>query len=212
MNPETTQLSGVLRRAVAALLSGPRDADRLKRLFHRSPVPLLLLDDRRRYIDANPASVLALRTGVSDLRRLRADDLVVPRERTRLDTLWGELVDSGRTGGRLDVLPPAGHGFEVVVKGLARALPDLHLAAFLPAGWTNDELAAIGEEPVAALTPREVELLQLAADGLTGPAIAEALVVSPATVRTHFQNIYEKLGVHDRAAAVAKAMRHDLVA
>jgi two-component system nitrate/nitrite response regulator NarL len=57
------------------------------------------------------------------------------------------------------------------------------------------------------LTPREVEILQLAADGSAGKEIAARLVVSPATVKTHFSNIYEKLGVSDRAAAVATAMR-----
>jgi DNA-binding CsgD family transcriptional regulator len=61
------------------------------------------------------------------------------------------------------------------------------------------------------LTPRELEILQLAADGLSGPDIAEVLVVSPGTVKTHFQNIYKKSGVSDRAAAVAKAMRQGLI-
>jgi PAS domain S-box-containing protein len=61
------------------------------------------------------------------------------------------------------------------------------------------------------LTERELEILQLAADGTTGPAIAERLVVSPATVKTHFEHIYEKLGVGDRAAAVAHALRVGLI-
>ena len=50
-------------------------------------------------------------------------------------------------------------------------------------------------------------MLELAADGLNGPLIARELVLSTATVRTHFAHIYRKLGVPDRAAAVAKAMR-----
>ena len=53
--------------------------------------------------------------------------------------------------------------------------------------------------------------MALAAQGLNGPAIADELVVSPATVRTHFGNIYEKLGVGSRSAAVAKAMRLGLI-
>lgn len=61
------------------------------------------------------------------------------------------------------------------------------------------------------LTERELEVLQLAADGTTGPAIAERLVVSPATVKTHFEHIYEKLGVGDRAAAVAHGLRIGLI-
>jgi DNA-binding CsgD family transcriptional regulator len=61
------------------------------------------------------------------------------------------------------------------------------------------------------LTARELEVLRLAADGLSGPEIAERLVVSPGTVKTHFQNIYAKLGVSERAGAVAKALRQGLI-
>jgi DNA-binding NarL/FixJ family response regulator len=56
---------------------------------------------------------------------------------------------------------------------------------------------------MSVLTRREREVLQLAADGLWSIAIAEALVVSPGTVKTHFQNIYAKLGAGNRASAVA---------
>jgi PAS domain S-box-containing protein len=62
-----------------------------------------------------------------------------------------------------------------------------------------------------ALTPRQLEVLQLAAQGCDGKEIAGRLVVSPATVRTHFGRIYDKYGVSDRAAAVAKALRDGLI-
>ena len=68
-----------------------------------------------------------------------------------------------------------------------------------------------GELKPAALTPRQLEVLQLAAQGCDGKEIAERLVVSPATVRTHFGRIYDKYGVCDRAAAVAKALREGLI-
>jgi DNA-binding CsgD family transcriptional regulator len=61
------------------------------------------------------------------------------------------------------------------------------------------------------LTDRELEVLALAAEGFSGPRIAERLFVSPATVKTHFDHIYEKLGVGDRAAAVAHALRTGLL-
>jgi DNA-binding NarL/FixJ family response regulator len=66
--------------------------------------------------------------------------------------------------------------------------------------------------PLERLTPRELEVLQLAAEGRNAPMIAEELVVSVATARTHFGNIYDKLDVGDRAAAVAKGMRLGLIA
>jgi PAS domain S-box-containing protein len=61
------------------------------------------------------------------------------------------------------------------------------------------------------LSDRELEILRLAAEGNTGPEIAEQLVLSALTVKTHFANIYGKLGVSDRAAAVAQAFRLGLV-
>jgi two-component system nitrate/nitrite response regulator NarL len=57
------------------------------------------------------------------------------------------------------------------------------------------------------LSPREREILTLAAEGRSGPEIARMLFLSPATVKTHLANIYDKLEVSDRAAAVAKALR-----
>lgn len=62
-----------------------------------------------------------------------------------------------------------------------------------------------------ALSPREHEILERAANGLSAPAIARDLQISTATVKTHLRNIYEKLGVSERAAAVAEAMRRGLL-
>jgi DNA-binding CsgD family transcriptional regulator len=66
-----------------------------------------------------------------------------------------------------------------------------------------EELAVGGKGP-AALSAREREVLALVRDGLRNAEIAEALWLSPATVRKHLENIYEKLEVHSRTAAVAK--------
>jgi PAS domain S-box-containing protein len=61
------------------------------------------------------------------------------------------------------------------------------------------------------LTPRELEVLRLGARGLSARETAERLVISPATIRTHMENIYAKLGVSDKASAVATAMRRGLI-
>ena len=63
------------------------------------------------------------------------------------------------------------------------------------------------EDDAAALTPREQQVIALVADGLRNSEIAERLWVSPATVRKHLENIYDKLGVHTRTAAVAQLQR-----
>ena len=53
------------------------------------------------------------------------------------------------------------------------------------------------------LTEREREILDLVAAGKTNAEIAEAIWIAPGTVRKHLENIYEKLGVHSRTAAIA---------
>lgn len=62
-----------------------------------------------------------------------------------------------------------------------------------------------------ALTPREQEILHLIATGKSLPEIAKELFLGLTTVKTHVQHLYEKLGVSDRAAAVATAMRRGLI-
>ena len=61
------------------------------------------------------------------------------------------------------------------------------------------------------LTARELEVLRLSACGLSARQTAERLVLSPATVRTHLENIYAKLEVSDKASAVATALRRGLI-
>jgi two-component system, NarL family, nitrate/nitrite response regulator NarL len=64
---------------------------------------------------------------------------------------------------------------------------------------------------VPGLSPREYEILELIAEGESAPSIATELNLAPTTVRTHLRHLYEKLGVSDRAAAVATAMRLGLL-
>jgi len=61
------------------------------------------------------------------------------------------------------------------------------------------------------LTAREIEVLQLLAFGHTNRDIAERLYISPDTVKTHLEHIFEKLGASDRTAAVAEALRRRLI-
>ena len=73
------------------------------------------------------------------------------------------------------------------------------------------ELRARDRPSRPLLSERESEVLRLIADGLTGPEIGARLHVSSSTVKTHVASVLEKLGVSDRAAAVAEAMRRGLI-
>jgi two-component system, NarL family, nitrate/nitrite response regulator NarL len=67
------------------------------------------------------------------------------------------------------------------------------------------------DQPPVILSDREREILSGLARGLSAPAIGDELELSASTIKTYLQRLYEKLGVSDRAAAVAEAMRRRLI-
>jgi DNA-binding NarL/FixJ family response regulator len=66
---------------------------------------------------------------------------------------------------------------------------------------------AVDRRGPPGLTARELEVVQLAAQGKTNRQIAEALVLSDKTIKRHLDNVFGKLGVSSRAAAVAAVLR-----
>lgn len=79
------------------------------------------------------------------------------------------------------------------------------------AGGLAAQIRQRAEPATPVLSAREREVLGRIARGQSIPAIAAELFVAPSTVKTHVQRLYEKLGVSDRAAAVAEAMRQGLL-
>ena len=84
------------------------------------------------------------------------------------------------------------------------------VAAQLASGLAM-EIRRRAEPSGPTLSGREREVLGLIAGGSSIPMIAKELFLAPSTVKTHVQRLYEKLGVGDRAAAVAEAMRRGLL-
>lgn len=200
---------------VERVLTARGNPERLKRLFDSSLVPMLIVDGERRYVDVNTPARLAFRVPIAELRLLRIEDLTPRHLLSTLEAAWTRLMATGCVAGPYSVASPDGSRLDVVYYALADALPGLHLIAFAPAGWPDEEFLNEFQQRGmngSALTARELEVLELAADGLTAPMIARELNVSVATVRTHFGHMYSKLGVGDRAGAVAKAMRLGMIA
>lgn len=83
-------------------------------------------------------------------------------------------------------------------------------SALAQPGLTDESTLAEAPLP-AGLSPREVEVLQLVASGMSDAEVARKLVLSPRTVSTHLQSIYNKLGVNSRVAATRFALEHRLV-
>jgi DNA-binding NarL/FixJ family response regulator len=138
--------------------------------------------------------------GVSAIRRLSAEH---PRVRVLVLTTYDDVlpaIEAGATGYLLkDVLVA---DLLSAVRAAARGEPVLAPSV---------AARVLGRLRPGALTGREVEVLRLVADGATNRAAAARLFISEASVKTHLANAYAKLGVHDRAAAVAEACRRGLL-
>lgn len=117
------------------------------------------------------------------------------------------VLDALRAGARGFLTKDAGaeeieRAIAAVVRGEAAIDPAVqhHLV---------DAVAATAELP-DGLTPREAEVLALIADGLSNGEIARRLVVSEATIKSHVNHLFAKIGARDRAQAVAYAYRQGL--
>jgi DNA-binding CsgD family transcriptional regulator len=197
-----------------AVLAARGKESRLRHVVDQSRVPMVIVNDERRYLAVNWPAQLAFRLTLAEMRKLRIDDLTPPDQLGAMASSWEELIGTGCVAGSYLVATPDGGQFEICYWGTANALPGEHVIAFGLARPFDDGSDGLEDSEAVSptrLTPRELELLQLAAHGLSGPKIAEELVLSPATVRTHFANIYQKLDVGDRAGAVAEAMRLGLI-
>jgi DNA-binding NarL/FixJ family response regulator len=81
------------------------------------------------------------------------------------------------------------------------------IAMQLAGAWRNEPTDA----SASALTPREIEVLQLLAEGMTNQQVGARLGLSARTIKTHVQNLLVKLDVPDRTGAVARAFRLGLI-
>jgi two-component system, NarL family, nitrate/nitrite response regulator NarL len=117
-----------------------------------------------------------------------------------------EALETGAAG----YLPKEARREQIVDSVLACARGETVVPSELAAGLVSEiRLRASHDAPT--LTDREREILRLIADGKSLPQIAKELYLGVTTVKTHVQHLYEKLGVSDRAAAVAEAMRRRLI-
>jgi len=86
--------------------------------------------------------------------------------------------------------------------------------SYLPAGVAGGlagEVRRRGRGATTSLTERETQVITMMAEGMSVPQIAARLHLARSTIKTHVQTLYEKLGVSDRGAAVAEAMRRRLL-
>jgi len=144
--------------------------------------------------------------GVTSIARLAQEGiaarvLVLTTYDTDSDVL--PAIEAGATGYLLKDAPR-----EELIRAVRAAFAG---EAVLSPAVARRLMGQVGKPPPAALSQRELEVLALIADGATNREAAARLFVSEATVKTHLLHAYEKLGVRDRAAAVAEAYRRRLL-
>jgi ATP/maltotriose-dependent transcriptional regulator MalT len=95
--------------------------------------------------------------------------------------------------------------------GVEHGIAPSYVRRLLAALNTTVDSAPTTQGLIEPLSERELEVIRLLGTDLDGPDIARQLVVSLNTVRTHTKNIYAKLGVNNRRAAVRRAQELDLM-
>lgn len=196
---------GAAAEAVAA-----RDEGELEAIFERSPVPMVIVDDGRNYLEANRPARLAFHLSLAELRLRRIDDLTPRSMLPLMEQMWQRLTEAGVVTGTYEVVSPEGGSWEVVYYAVTSRRAGRHVIAFAPANWPADELdlsaAARFESPdgpATGLTQRERQIVELLAHGLTGEEIAARLGLSRETVRTHIRNALRRAGAKTRAHLIA---------
>jgi DNA-binding NarL/FixJ family response regulator len=131
---------------------------------------------------------------------------------------YGRRAAAARAGLHAAMAVPASHADKVmaVVELNSREAVQLDPRLMLSLRAIGSELGQFlfhrrGELDHRTLTARQLQVIELAAQGCSGGQIAERLCISATTVKSHFTGIYARLGVSDRAAAVAEAMRYGLI-
>jgi len=131
-----------------------------------------------------------------------------------LDTYVYEALRAGASGFMLKDAPPEeiAAAVQIVASGEALLAPTVTRMVIEEFARRAPAAAPVLPPAVAELTPREREVLDLLARGLSNPEICVRLVISEATAKTHVAHILQKLGLRDRVQAVIYAYKSGLVA
>ena len=173
---------------------------------------VVVVDDQRRIVRVNRSAARVYRMPVDQLLRSRLDDFSPPEHAGILSDLWSKFASDGTQWGHYEIRRADGTRAMVEYRACWDFGDGEHLIALREiAGRAGLEGELWARRARMGLSPRELQVLQLVAEGRSAPEIGELLFVSAGTVKTHLKNIYGKLGARDRASAVAEALRRGLI-
>ena len=124
------------------------------------------------------------------------------------DTNIFRAIQAGADGYLLKKTPPA-RLLQAIEEAAAGGMPMTPFVARQAVAMLKQRVPM--EKEVVQFTPRESEILLLLTEGLNYAMVGERLFISLDTVRNHIRHIYEKLQVHSKAEAVAKAIKHGMI-
>jgi PAS domain S-box-containing protein len=181
-------------------------------VFGQSANPIVLTDGERRIVEINDAALEMLGYSRGSVTGRRLTELMIPDELEDSARTWQSILTRGQSSGTRTFV--RGNGEEVPVEWAARAavIGGRRLAIFVASVPHPNWPTRSPEDSSEELTPREQEVVSLIALGDDTAAIAQRLVISPATVRTHVRNAMTKLGAKTRAQLVANGLlREDAI-
>jgi DNA-binding CsgD family transcriptional regulator len=174
-------------------------------VFEGSTNPVALLDEQRVIVSANVGMCELMGASRSELVGASADDFVAAHELLNVNAEWRAFWDSGAWSNERILVGAGGVRLRFQFAARTGNVGGLPVAVIVCiAVGPEDEPEP--PEQLGELTPREREILTLVALGNTSVEIAEHLVISKETVRTHVRNSMAKTGAKTRAQLVALAL------
>jgi PAS domain S-box-containing protein len=182
--------------------------------FTHSRNPMALIDGQRRHVDVNGAYLRLL--GYSRDRLLGRPVWELVRNGPQYqEAEWAASLAEGRFTGESELISADGEVVAVQWGATVENVTGRHLVLFVALStsrWgSRFRREPAPESPGVALSAREREIVRLVALGASGPEIADELVISHNTVRTHVRNAMIKAGARSRAHLVARAIGDGLV-
>jgi PAS domain S-box-containing protein len=174
-------------------------------LFETTSTAVAILDEHRCLVDLNPAAQRLLGRCTADATAEDVVAAVAGDERARSADEWERLLREGRGSGRRTLISHDGSEVHISFVAVIESVAGGRRAVYT----LTPEISPVdanGLEVVATLTKREAQVVRLIAGGLDTTEIAEALHVSPNTVRSHVRNAMAKLSARTRAQLVAHAL------
>jgi PAS domain S-box-containing protein len=174
-------------------------------VFEGSTNPVALLDEQRYIVSVNAAMCELLGASPNELVGARADNFVASHELANVDVEWRAFWDSGAWYNERILIGAGGARLRFQFAARTGDVGGLPVAVIVCIGVGPEDEPGPPEQ-LGELTPREREILALVALGNTSVQIAEHLVISNETVRTHVRNAMAKTGAKTRAQLVAMAL------